>query len=135
MGKPINENPNPAPRMNAPVVQLNPSSEVAALRERCEKAEAEVAALRERCEKAEAEAAEWKAASAINGSNMAGYQTRSIVAEERLVKAKARAERLAAECRLWREWAGDVLTGWPCVNGQPITAAVDAHRDLEGGAA
>ena len=77
MGKPINENPNPAPRMNAPAVQLNPSSEIAALR--------------------------------------------------------AKLARAHAEIRLWREWAGDVLTGWPCVNGQPITAAVDAHRDLEGG--
>ena len=35
-----NENQIPAPRMNAPAVQLNPSSEIAALRARAEKAEA-----------------------------------------------------------------------------------------------
>ena len=141
MGKPINENPNPAPRMNAPVVQLNPSSEVAALRERCEKAEAEVAALRERCEKAEAEADEWKAASAINGSNMAGYQTRSIVAEERLVKAEARAERLAAYVRMDIEhinhrWNGDHAAVKACaLKLRDLMVSLEAHRDLEGGAA
>ena len=98
----------------------------------------EIAALRARAEKAEAEAAEWKAASAINGSNMAGYQTRSIVAEERLVKAEARAERLAAEVIAWRR-AAAIFDG----SGNPLgihffqhthgaRVAVDAHRDLEG---
>ena len=48
---------------------------------------------------------------------------------------RAKLARAHAEIRLWREWAGDVLTGWPCVNGQPITRPVDEHRDLEGGAA
>lgn len=56
-------------------------------------------------------------------------------AAKEIADLRAKLARAHAEIRLWREWAGDVLTGWPCVNGQPITRPVDEHRDLEGGAA
>ena len=160
MGKPINENPNPAPRMNAPVVQLNPSSEVAALRERCEKAEAERDEAKKQSDElndlfdlqynADCRATKrWRESHPDSPTVLPDRCDMVVWLIGKLEKAEARAERLAAYVRAIHaredaaepsEYADPCGDEWRAYSAlwdarESARAAVDAHRDLEGGAA
>ena len=152
MGKPINENPNPAPRMNAPVVQLNPSSEVAALRERCEKAEAERDEAKKQSDElndlfdlqynADCRATKrWRESHPDSPTVLPDRCDMVVWLIGKLEKAEARAERLAAYVRMDIEhinhrWNGDHAAVKACaLKLRDLMVSLEAHRDLEGGAA
>lgn len=102
MSKPINENPNPAPRCNAPHIQIHPTSTVAELRAALAEAEAERDALKARAERAEAA---WGRLAILFGA---------IHERDRLMPHGSPEQCVAASAQM-----------------DAARAAVDAHGDLE----